>query len=619
MLIQQFHVPSDELTDVGLCEIKMTRLGRFVALAGRNGAGKSRILNKLEFFVGTRQNSLSELGSIQNEIRELEKAIGSYPSHEGIPNWKTRLSEQKRRLANATERITPLDASAGLKAVPFVPKNLALQDPRQHAAKELLTRFKKAKSPGLIGAEGNCLFYVQQLQNRWWNASHQNYSGTSSERESAINAYASFQNITERLLGTKLGRNVDGEPIFFGKPVADAGLSDGQKVILQLCVALHAQHSELDNSVFLLDEPENHLHPSAAIELLTSLYQATAKSQIWIATHSIPLLAYVASVDPMSLWYVEDGAVSNAGRHPGKVLGSLLGNDERIGQLHAFTGLPAQLAAINYATDSLFPPSVVGGGENDPQVTQIQRILISKSAPESPISVLDFGAGKGRLLDGLAAAATSGGSILAARLSYFAYDPETRNRETCQQSIDTHFPETERRLFSSRDEFFGSKEDECIDVVVMCNVLHEISPREWLDLFSSYSIVRRSLKTTGYLLLVEDQRVPIGEQAHEYGFIVLDTSHLRTLFCVSDQDIRAGLFAFDDSRGDGRLKAHLIGKPLLERMTHETIRTAIEQMRETAKDNIRRLRTEAPSYTNGQLHGFWTQQFANASLFLNDA
>jgi energy-coupling factor transporter ATP-binding protein EcfA2 len=150
-------------------------------------------------------------------------------------------------------------------------------------------------------------------------------------------------------------------------------LSDGQKVILQLCVALHAQKSELENSIFLLDEPENHLHPSAAIDLLKMLYESTGNSQIWIATHSIPLLAYVASEEPMSLWYVDGGAVSSAGRHPEIVLESLLGNEDRLGQLNAFTSLPAQLAVVNYAMESLLPPTILGGGADDPQVLKYKN------------------------------------------------------------------------------------------------------------------------------------------------------------------------------------------------------------------------------------------------------
>ena len=153
----------------------------------------------------------------------------------------------------------------------------------------------------------------------------------------------------------------------------------------------------------------------------------------------------------------------------------------------------------------------------------------------------------------------------------------------------------------------------------MCNVLHEIPPNNWPTIFSPLSLIGRALADKGFLLLVEDQRIPVGELAHEYGFLVLDTSHLRTLFGVSVQDNEAGRFRCDDARGDGRLKAHWIAKSLLGNISATAVRSAIGQLAETAKSQVRRLRTEEPSYGNGQLHGFWTQQLANAALFLEGA
>jgi hypothetical protein len=69
--------------------------------------------------------------------------------------------------------------------------------------------------------------------------------------------------------------------------------------------------------------------------------------------------------------------------------------------------------------------------------------------------------------------------------------------------------------------------------------------------------------------------------------------------------------------GDGRLKAHLISKSLLSRISSDSINSSIRQLKETAKDGIKNLRELPPTYANGQLSGFWTQQFANASLFLD--
>ena len=53
----------------------------------------------------------------------------------------------------------------------------------------------------------------------------------------------------------------------------------------------------------------------------------------------------------MSLWYVDGGSASNSGRNPTAVLESLLGDEEQIGRLNSFTGLPAILANVNYAAE----------------------------------------------------------------------------------------------------------------------------------------------------------------------------------------------------------------------------------------------------------------------------
>lgn len=82
--------------------------------------------------------------------------------------------------------------------------------------------------------------------------------------------------------------------------------------------------------------------------------------------------------------------------------------------------------------------------------------------------------------------------------------------------------------------------------------------------------------------------------------------------------IKMACFRFRIIEDNGRLKAHKISKQLLNRTTGDTRKRAIEQLRETAKGEIHRLREDDPNYRNGQLHGFWTQQFANASLWLDE-
>ncbi len=615
MLIEKFIAPASELADVGLQSIEMSRLGRFVALTGKNGAGKSRVLAKLNMYTTQRNQYVGQHESLRQQVLNLQNTISSNPNHHSQTSWKQQLENNKRALENATERIFPATAPS-LGVLRFVPKQLNLTDPRVQHKSALMSLYDQAKNPGLDSFETRCFSYIQKVQDREWEATHQRASHEPAVIQEAKEEYAKLVSLIELLLKTKINRSLDADATLFGKPLSDAGLSDGQKVLIQLAVALHAQKSGLSNTVFIMDEPENHLHPSALIEFLDALEQVAKNSQFWIATHSVPLLAHIARKEPMSIWYVEDGEVSNAGSKPEKVLRGLLGDDEQIGNLNTFTSLPAQYAAISFAAECLIEPKTVGGGAGDPQVAQIGGLLNFDAV--TSISLLDYGAGKSRLLSGLAELAATQGKKLSDSVSYLAFDASPNDKADSLAVIKSVYGEDTARHFLTLEDFFSHKDTASIDVAVMCNVLHEISPYDWTTQFNDDSLIGRALKDSGHLFLVEDQRIPTGERAHKFGFMVLDTSHLRTLFSVKEEDVQDGLFQAYDHLGNGRLKAHKISKKLLNRLDTESRKLAIRQLRETAKQQIGLLRQAESNYRNGQLNGFWTQQFANASLWIDE-
>lgn len=611
MLIKKFVAPTDELADVGLQDINMDRLGKFVALTGKNGAGKSRVLTKLNQYINQRNQFFPQIHFLNQNLVYYQYAIKSNPPenpHQAA--WSNELVRHEQMIKFATERVFSTTSTLGV--LPFVPKQLNLRDAKDFNKNQLKQHAELAKNPGLGGFESYCFAYIEKTQERNWNASHQDATQEPTEIAATKDSYTKLVALIDELLKAKLGRSIDGDPTLFNKPLAQANLSDGQKVLIQLAVALHAQNGKLDDTVFLLDEPENHLHPSALIEFLDSLEKVAPNAQFWIATHSVPLLAHIANKEPMSIWYVEDGAVSNAGSKPEKVLHGLLGNDAQIANLNNFSSLPAQYAALTFAAESLFLPKTVGGGKGDPQVAQIGEML---SFDESnPIAVLDYGAGKSRLLAGLDSLAKEQGKELKNCLDYYAFDTSNADKPDSEATIAAVYGSSDNKHFLNEEDYFSNKDDRVIDVVVMCNVLHEISASQWLKLFSDKSLINRALKDNGTLLVVEDQRIPTGEKAHEFGFLVFDTAHLKTLFSIKEEDISAGLFRSQDHRSDGRLKAHWIDKSLLGRITSDTRKQAIEELIATAKTQISKLRSEAPNYKVGQLHGFWTQQLANAIL-----
>jgi hypothetical protein len=372
-------------------------------------------------------------------------------------------------------------------------------------------------------------------------------------------------------------------------------------------MAIYSQETALKDLILVLDEPENHLHPSVIIETIERIQNCVSNGQIWIATHSIPLLAHF---DPSLIWYVENNKINHAGKIPEKVLHSLLGGEDEVAKLQDFISLPAQYATSRYAFESLFEPSVVITGSNDPQSFQVRADLLKLSST-GKLRILDYGVGKGRLLSNIVDLDENNKDKLLEKLDYIAYDKYSDDRIHCEYALTKAYGNCNKRYYNDLNKLIGDKDKGSFDVVIMCNVLHEIDPKDWLKLFQVDGLLSSLLSEKGILLLVEDQQIPIGEKAYQKGFLVLDTPQLKDLFSISEKDID---FKFSDLRGDGRLKAHQIPKQFLTKITASSRLKAIKSLSITAREQILKIRDEEKNYKNGKLHGFWTQQFANAQL-----
>jgi hypothetical protein len=168
--------------------------------------------------------------------------------------------------------------------------------------------------------------------------------------------------------------------------------------------------------------------------------------------------------------------------------------------------------------------------------------------------------------------------------------------------------------FNDYDIMLNHHDKNSFDVVVLCNVLHEIDPKTWLKLFGTNGAITSLLKEDGVLLVVEDTQMPIGEKAYHNGFIVLNTSQLKDLFVITPEE--SIYFNRSDARGDDRLQAHKISKRLLGKITATSRIMALRSVREMAQRAITKIREQKADYKQGKLHAFYVQQFANASLAL---
>ena len=228
--------------------------------------------------------------------------------------------------------------------------------------------------------------------------------------------------------------------------------------------------------------------------------------------------------------------------------------------------------------------------------------------------MVDFGAGKGRLLQVL-----QSHEIGHAKFDYVAFDLPSEDASFCREVISAVFESADGRYFSTAEALISAKGEHWADCLVMTNVLHEIPPAKWLALFSSAGLPSRALRSDGYLLVVEDQQIPVGELAHQHGFLVMNSNQLKKLFKVLADDVSAQRFSSRESE-DGRLAAHLVHSSLFNRVDADSRKEAIKALRDHAKSEIESLRMDAAvkDYKNGMKHAFWTQQLANAVLALDE-
>ena len=624
MRITKVDIP--KLKKFGLESIVMNRLNDIVIIAGKNGAGKTRLLNIIEAWtqdvkINENQNEpkvLTNYGSIPriNQIFWAQSYSSQFQHLSRNAWWKdsnalkmyARDNKNFEKMVQENYYQLDFDSDQLPTIVKFVPKILYLNDQNDLSKNKLIETANAAKSIGVSTLPVSALAYIQVLQDRWYHVTHPLYSGEEAEKEDIIRQYDELNKMFKIFLGAEILRNTNDEATIFGFPIAKSAMSDGQKVLLQFCVAFHAQVANISELIVILDEPENHLHPSVMLDVINKLKEVLHQGQIWIATHSIPLLA---NFDSDCIWWMDNGTVKHAGSQPETVLRGLIGDDERIEKLHDFLGLPAALAANNFAYQCLLFPNVANLEPNDPQARQIRKLILA-SLGDRALRILDFGAGRGRLL------ATMHNDLqaeLKQKMDYYAFDISDQYRSECESILASiyHNDSTVRFFLNERDVFSSLKKNS-IDIIIMCNVLHEIDPNEWMSLFSVHGMLQQLLKEQGFLLLVEDTEIRIGEKAHSRGFLILDTAELKTLFSITDDDKK---FAVDDARGDGRLKAHCIPAISLKRISHESFRSAIEMLRRLSMVELLSLRKNTIfTYREGRKHAYYVQQFANAQLVL---
>lgn len=615
-------------TSAGLQDCTMEGLGSVVLLAGPNGGGKTRVLTTVALMAGSKMTA-DDIGRAESENRNSEKSIVQHirllNQYKQDPDKRYDAEQVQRYISDRNQGIRKNRSKIFLSnlvrtnnenknpvVVNYRLRTIDLQDSRKSPAKDQRTARQRISSSFSTNGLSEGLKAIHALLEENIHANSSASEIQEPQRQQIKIDCERLKSLFREILGTELGYSFEEGPMLFGKPIMEADLSEGQMLLLKVIVSLFFQNGSADDLIILFDEPETHLHPFAVTQMIDKIRAACPNAQLWIATHSLHVLAHFEDTD---IWFVKDGLVRKAGKHSLEVLHSLTGDDRGLDRLSRLLSLPAEYTALKFAAECLTPPGIADTPAGDPQTSQIQTVLSGLTRSRRPLRVLDIGMGKGRLLNELA---LHHGQDLRHAIDYFGLNIHASTEDTaaCLSKLSSNYPDSERRYLERVQALKDAIDPGTIDIAIMCNVLHEIDPTEWLNIFGANGYLTKRINPKGFLLIVEDELLKIGERAHAFDFLVLTRNEIVTLFRGSREPGQCVTIAHHDPRYRDRLKAHLVPAHLIAQVDQESIDQAIRELRSHAMEMVKTIKKEGDPQSAAKHYAFWVHQLANADLAL---
>lgn len=352
--------------------------------------------------------------------------------------------------------------------------------------------------------------------------------------------------------------------------------SPGELMIFYMSIFISLQKTNKNKRVLILDEPEEHLHPNALLKFINNVKELNYFKYIWIATHSLFVLS---SVNFENIVYLNKGEIkSKKSTIYEQICDDLIGKEFENSK--QFIGNLSQWQYCEYITECFENPEVIDTvNPNDPQVMQFIEFLNSSGCKK----ILDFGAGSGRL--GLSLKASD--SEKCKKIVYEIYDEK---------------PKYEGKDFKVHKDL--GLINEKYDCIVMMNVLHEIEPEKWEDIFHRLNSL---LLDDGYLLFVETSVLSKGEMPTKTGYLVLDIEELETLFNCKNYLRKIVL------KNNKKSICVPISASVLQNINSKTIFESIKKLEDNTLEKIKHFRID--NNDNYRYYAFLTQLYINAKLF----
>jgi predicted ATPase len=581
-MITRCEIATEVAEPLGLRPAVLERLGRTVVLAGPNGGGKSRYLR-----------------AVRQAIRETKKPFGLRALRaDAIEQWNV-----------ASLRVSASTGKVSLVELTYPFGRPAAIDIASMNADTLETESEGARTGDFGAAYSKMHSYLAAHAKALWDAKHPDLEENAEIRARRERALG-FDAIFRQLLGRSLTHRYDGKvplPLVGGRVFSPGEFSEGEKLLIAWAITFFERGTALDGAVVFLDEPDVHLHADACLQALSRLRGALGETgQIWMATHSVPV---IANFGFDSLYLVQEGGIEYASRNADRVVRSLLGGDEARHRLLEFLVDADRIAQVRFLLECLLPAGVAEAAGWDRQQLQFTALVAARVKKGDSVRVLDYGAGRGRfasaLKEWLDQPEHEG---QRGRIDYHAFQDEgcldASDHAACRQRVEALGLDPAAHVWTKATDLLAEHRER-FDLVVLCNVLHEIDPKDWPRVLSQ---IEQLLCADGTLVVMEDLFPSVGELPSQTGFVILNGSALKALFAPRD--------AVHVVTGNDRVMVAEVGKARLK-ATNDTRDAALKMVCEQAKEGIRAIRLkETPDHHDGRKQAVWAMQFANASLAL---
>lgn len=349
-------------------------------------------------------------------------------------------------------------------------------------------------------------------------------------------------------------------------------LSDGEWIVvfyLLLITLAKCTEGNYSDAIVIIDEIENYLNPGNLRRILMYLCDTfKEKGQIWIASHSLDVLLWVNSRQAYRLEKKEDGRRGKntviykpSVKSYSIIKEELFGNAENADISLSFREEEMQHYVNEFMSQSLKDPAIVKCiNKND---IQLKLFLKCLNDDENKIKILDFGAGEGRIGDALK-------NLKDRRILYYAYEIEK------EKAVEIEKKKYAKKVYTKRNQI-----DEKFNVILLCNVLHEIDVLDWVE---ELNFIFSALSENGILVFIEDMELPEGEYIGETGFLLMDGETTKVLFGENN----VSLVLANEEKYRDRILCAIVDRS--SKVTEKKVISALKLLQKRSVDKIWQIR-----------------------------